>query len=170
MSAPKFSIIIPVYNVAPYLRKCLDSVIGQAFTDWEAICVDDGSTDESGRIINGYAQKDQRIKVIHQKNAGLSAARNSGMEAATGEWVCFLDGDDTLSSNWLSSYLRGTATDVDVIYGGVEQNGARRVGFDFDLVNCKLSGELIEKYNLLQHYFAYSRVCPCDLFILESQT
>ena len=96
MIPPKFSIIIPVYNVAPYLRECLDSVLAQTFTDWEAICVDDGSTDGSGAILDEYAAKDQRFKVVHQKNAGVGAARNAGLEIAKGEWICFADGDDAL--------------------------------------------------------------------------
>lgn len=93
---PKFSIIIPVYNVAPYLRECLDSVLAQTLTDWEAICVDDGSTDGSGAILDEYAARDQRFRVIHQKNAGVGAARNAGLEIAKGEWICFADGDDAL--------------------------------------------------------------------------
>ena len=68
--SPKFSIIIPVYNVAPYLRECFDSVLAQTFTNWEAICVDDGSTDGSGEILDEYAARDGRFRVIHQKNAG----------------------------------------------------------------------------------------------------
>lgn len=89
-----FSIIIPVYNVAPYLRECLDSVRSQIFTDWEAICVDDGSTDGSGDILDEYEAKDGRIKVIHQDNAGVSMARNVALKIAKGEYVCFLDSDD----------------------------------------------------------------------------
>ena len=100
---PYFSIIIPVYNVAPYLRECLDSVLAQTFTDWEAICVDDGSTDESGAILDEYAEKDSRFKVIHQQNAGVSAARNFGLDKISGEWVLFLDGDDVWSSQLLAN-------------------------------------------------------------------
>ena len=99
-----FSIIIPVYNVAPYLRECLDSVLAQTLTDWEAICIDDGSTDGSGAILDEYAAKDKRFKVIHQKNAGVSAARNSGIDAATGEYVTFLDGDDAYDRSWLEGF------------------------------------------------------------------
>lgn len=98
---PKFSIIIPVYNVAPYLRECLDSVLAQTFTDWEAICVDDGSTDGSGAILDEYAVRDGRFRVIHQVNAGVSAARNAALDVANGEYICFLDGDDVLRANWL---------------------------------------------------------------------
>lgn len=91
---PTFSIIIPVYNVAPYLRECLDSVLAQTFSDWEAICVDDGSTDGSGAILDEYASKDSRFRVIHQQNAGVCAARNLGLSKVTGEWLLFLDSDD----------------------------------------------------------------------------
>ena len=110
---PKFSIIVPVYNVAPYLRECLDSVLAQTFTDWEAICVDDGSTDGSGAILDEYKEKVERLGgdgqrtgkfvVIHQKNAGVSAARNAALDVANGEYVCFLDGDDMVRENWLQA-------------------------------------------------------------------
>ena len=96
-----FSIVIPVYNVAPYLRECLDSVLAQTFTDWEAICVDDGSTDGSGVILDEYATLDKRFQVAHQRNAGVSAARNVALERGNGEWVCFVDSDDIVSTNWL---------------------------------------------------------------------
>ena len=95
---PFFSIIIPVYNVAPYLRECLDSVLAQTFPDWEAICVDDGSTDGSGAILDEYAAKDTRIRVIHQPNAGVSAARNKGLDIVRGKWIWFVDGDDVINA------------------------------------------------------------------------
>ena len=98
---PKFSVIIPVYNVALYLRECLDSVLAQTFTDWEAICVDDGSTDGSGAILDKYAAQDNRFCVIHQKNAGVSAARNAALDVARGEWIAYLDADDF----WADSIL-----------------------------------------------------------------
>lgn len=102
--SPSFSIIIPVYNVAPYLRECLDSVLAQTFTDWEAICVDDGSTDGSGAILDEYAECDPRFRVIHQTNSGVSAARNNGIEHATGEWISFVDSDDYVTNDYLSGF------------------------------------------------------------------
>ena len=96
-----FSVIIPVYNVEPYLRQCLDSVLNQTFADWEAVCVDDGSTDRSAAILEDYSEKDPRIKVISQTNRGLSAARNTGMDAAQGDYVVFLDSDDWLEDDAL---------------------------------------------------------------------
>ena len=91
---PQFSIIIPIYNVEAYVRECLDSVLSQTFTNWEAICIDDGSTDVSGKILDEYGEKDKRFKVLHQKNSGVSAARNAALSVASGEWVTFLDADD----------------------------------------------------------------------------
>lgn len=97
----KFSVIIPVYNVETYLRECLDSVFNQTFTDWEAICINDGSTDGSADILNEYAARERRLKVITQPNGGLSAARNAGIDTAEGEYVLFLDSDDWLEKNAL---------------------------------------------------------------------
>ena len=91
---PLISIIVPVYNVKDYVEKCLDSICGQSYTNLEIIVVDDGSTDGSGKICDAYASKDRRIKVIHRKNGGLSAARNEGLDAATGEFLGFVDSDD----------------------------------------------------------------------------
>lgn len=90
------SIIIPIYNVEVYLKECLDTVINQTYQDLEIILVDDGSTDNSGKIADEYAINDLRIKVIHKVNSGLSEARNEGMKVATGEWIYFLDSDDWL--------------------------------------------------------------------------
>lgn len=98
---PFFSIIIPVYNVAPYLRECLDSVLAQTFCEWEAICVDDGSTDGSDAILDEYAAKDDRFRVVHQANSGVSVARNKAIENAIGSWVTFVDGDDRIDTTRL---------------------------------------------------------------------
>lgn len=97
----KFSIIIPVYNAEPYLAMSLDSLLAQTHPDWEAICVDDGAKDASPKILDDYAQRDSRIKVIHQKNGGECSARNAGLRAATGDYVGFLDNDDVLAPGWL---------------------------------------------------------------------
>jgi len=96
---PKISIIIPVYNVAEYLPKCLDSVLGQTLSDIEIICINDGSTDNSGDILQDYVVKDGRIKIINQKNQGLSAARNAGLKIVHSDYVMFVDSDDYIAPN-----------------------------------------------------------------------
>lgn len=102
----RFSVVIPVYNVASYLRASLDSLVEQTLTDWEAICVDDGSTDGGDAILDGYAVRDGRFVVMHQSNQGVSAARNAGLAAARGEWIVFLDPDDILHPQVLATYDR----------------------------------------------------------------
>ena len=99
-----FSIVVPVYNVAPYLRECLDSVLAQTFTNWECLCVDDGSTDECGVILDEYVQKDSRFRVFHKKNGGVSSARNLALENVRGKWFLFLDGDDKFFIDALASF------------------------------------------------------------------
>ena len=96
---PKLSIIIPVYNVEQYLPRCIDSILEQSFADFEAIVINDGSTDMCRVIIDEYANQDSRIKVIHQENMGVSAARNSGLRVATGKYIGFVDADDWIDSN-----------------------------------------------------------------------
>lgn len=101
MVIPKISIVIPVYNTAQYLKECLDSVYSPDFNDFEIICVDDGSSDDSLKVLKQYAEKDKRVQVISQKNGGPSKARNKGIEIATGKYICFLDSDDMLEAGAL---------------------------------------------------------------------
>ena len=113
----KVSVILPVYNVSDYLRQCMDSIVGQTLKDIEIICVDDGSTDDSLAILKEYEAKDQRVKVIQQANAGAGAARNKGLEIATGEYLSFLDSDDFVDVNMYEQlYLKAKAKDIDVVY------------------------------------------------------
>lgn len=114
--SPKISIVIPVYNSAKYLRECLDSICNQSFADWEIVAVDDGSPDESPAILEEYAARDRRIRVIHKPNGGVSAARNDGLEAAVGEYVLFVDSDDWLELNALQTYVDAISKkNVDVV-------------------------------------------------------
>lgn len=110
------SIIIPVYNVAPYLRECLDSLLAQTFADWEAVCVDDGSADASGKILDEYADKDARIRVVHQTNRGVSAARNAALDMVKGEWIGFLDADDTIAVDWFERLMSHAHDGVDIVH------------------------------------------------------
>ena len=92
------SVIVPVYKVEPYLRRCVDSILAQSYTNLEIILVDDGSPDNCPAICDKYAEKDDRVRVIHKPNGGLSDARNYGMAVATGEYVMFVDSDDWIES------------------------------------------------------------------------
>lgn len=97
---PKFSVIIPIYNVEKYIRKCIDSVLNQAYTDVEVILVDDGSPDRCPEICDEYAKKDSRVRVIHKPNGGLVSARQAGCEAATGDYILNVDGDDWVANDY----------------------------------------------------------------------
>lgn len=115
---PAVSVVIPVYNSAKYLRECLDSIIAQTFSDWEVVAVDDGSSDDSPAILDEYATKDSRIKVIHKANGGVSAARNDGLGAACGDYVLFVDSDDLLLANALDVLYKKTSSEnADVTFG-----------------------------------------------------
>ena len=98
---PVVSVIIPVYKVEKYLKRCLDCLLAQTMVDWQAICVDDGSPDRSPAILDEYAAKDSRITVIHKQNAGVSAARNDGINLANGKYIHFLDADDWIDADYL---------------------------------------------------------------------
>ena len=113
---PEISVIVPVYNTAPYLKACLDSLLAQSFRDFEAILVDDGSTDESPAILASYAEKDARFRVITRANGGLSAARNTGVAAATGAYLAFLDSDDAYDPAFLEKMTgKAISEDLDLV-------------------------------------------------------
>lgn len=113
---PLLSVIIPVYNVEKYLRRCLDSVTNQSYNNLEIILVDDGSPDNSGSICDEYAKKDPRIKVVHQENAGLSGARNSGISIAKGDFITFVDSDDWIDKDMYSQMLQCQKNnDLDIV-------------------------------------------------------
>ena len=112
---PLISVIVPIYNVTTYLKRCIDSILFQTFTDFELILVDDGSTDISGEICEQYALTDYRINVIHTNNGGVSLARNLGLDFSNGKYICFIDSDDYVLSDYLSvlfSTIEGTNSDA----------------------------------------------------------
>lgn len=112
----KISVIVPVYNVEPYLRQCLDSIISQTYRNLEILLIDDGSPDDCGRICDEYAEKDGRIRVIHKKNAGVHAAWNDGLNASTSDWIAFVDSDDWLDLDYFQKLLEAPQADAaDVI-------------------------------------------------------
>lgn len=124
---PLVSIIIPVYNVEKYLKKCLDSLCGQTLKEIEILLIDDGSTDGSGAILDAYAGRDKRVRVLHKKNAGVAAARNDGIRLAEGEWIAFVDSDDWLEPDmYEKAYQAVKNTDVDILYFDAVKNFAKR--------------------------------------------
>ena len=135
------SVIIPVYNVAPYLRRCLDSVTGQTLRDIEIICIDDASTDASAAILAEYAARDSRVKVItFERNRGVSAARNAGLDVATGEWIGFVDGDDKIDLDFFEKlYGQASTAGVDVAKGKL-----RTIGCD-GRITVSSDNEIIRK-------------------------
>lgn len=102
----KISIIIPIYNVQKYLPQCLDSLLAQTYTDWEALLIDDGSTDKSGVICDKYALRDSRFRVIHKKNGGAASAKNIGLDHIGGQYVGFVDSDDYVEQTWLETVVK----------------------------------------------------------------
>lgn len=113
------SIIVPVYKVEDYLERCIDSILDQTYKDLEVILVDDGSPDSCGSICDSYREKDKRVRVIHQKNGGLSAARNSGIEIATGAYLLFIDSDDWIKQDLCASVWKAAVSrDADIVVFG----------------------------------------------------
>lgn len=124
LKLPVISIIVPVFNAEKYLLRCLDSIKAQTFQDFEAILVDDGSLDNSGIICDEYSHKDSRFKVIHQSNSGVSIARQTGLDAAVGDYVIHADSDDWVEQDWLLC-----------LYNEVQKNKADMVICDFDRIS-----------------------------------
>lgn len=113
---PEVSVVVPIYNVAEYLPKCIESILAQTYPDYELILVNDGSKDNSPEIAEEYAKKDPRIKVIHKPNGGLSDARNEGMKYATGKYVSFIDSDDFIEPDMLEKCVNAMhADDADMV-------------------------------------------------------
>lgn len=118
IASPYISIIVPVFNAQSYIYRCIDSVLAQSLNNFELILVDDGSTDKSGAICDEYALADSRVRVFHQSNGGVSRARNTGINQARGEYVCFVDSDDYLSPDYLLSF-ESTESQFDLYVQGV---------------------------------------------------
>ena len=111
----KLSIIIPIYNVEKYIKDCLNSILSQKTNDFEVICIDDGSVDNSGKICDKYATLDSRIKVIHQKNKGVSFSRNLGISLSKGQYIAWIDPDDTISKEWFNEINKHLNENIDIV-------------------------------------------------------
>ena len=151
MDLPLISIIIPVYNAEQYLQRCLDSIINQTYRNLEIICIDDGSTDSSGAICDDNRSKDSRIRVVHQTNKGLSAARNKGLDIARGEYIAFIDSDDYVEREMYEKMLQAALlhhVDVCVCQWQYEFADGRQVvdtkKIDPSIYGCKSSTEFTQ--------------------------
>ncbi|MDD3413822.1 MAG: glycosyltransferase family 2 protein [Lachnospiraceae bacterium] len=124
------SVIVPIYNVAPYLKKCLDSILYQTYRELEIILVDDGSTDGSSNICDEYQKKDERIIVVHQPNGGPSVSRNAGLDIAKGDFIAFVDSDDWIHKDYFKSLIRYTQVkgiNIDIVQCGVIKTNKEQI-------------------------------------------
>ncbi len=167
----KITVIIPVYQVEQYLKRCVDSILTQTFTDFEMILVDDGSPDNCGNICDEYAKKDMRVRVIHKENGGLSSARNAGMAVATGEYLMFVDSDD---------YIHPQTMEI-LLYGIIKENADMAMGrlfyTDKDSQKCDVLNK--EDYRILdkeafwnmgyegKDAFCQRAMCPAKLYRMK---
>ena len=166
---PLVSIIVPVYNVEPYLRQCLDSILSQTYTNWEAILVDDGSKDKSGSICNEYANKDSRVRVVHKENGGVSSARNKGIEEANGKWLYFCDADDTLVPQALDILLKGEKENCQFVMAGYNKfssEGRLKESYRGD-IKFKISVDDAIKELYMPTDLSYQGYLWCKLFLSE---
>lgn len=156
MKKKKYSIIVPAYNVENYLEQCINSILVQSFNDYEIIIVNDGSTDKTGKICDNFASKNKQIKIIHKKNGGLSSARNTGLEFASGEYTIFLDSDDFwIDKNFLAN-INKMILDEDLIifnsYKFYNEKSKKKARFTlsrkFYSLNDKAKIEYIIKNNI----------------------
>lgn len=115
MGKPLISVIVPVYNVESFLKRCIDSLLSQTYKNYEVLLIDDGSSDNSGNICDKYVEKDYRFQVFHKVNEGVSSARNLGLDKARGEWVCFVDSDDWVEECYLENFIEQLDESVDLV-------------------------------------------------------
>lgn len=158
----KISIIIPVYKVESYLCECLDSVIYQTYNNLEIILIDDGSPDNCGAICDEYAKKDSRIIVIHKENAGVSAARNEGLEMITGDWFTFVDSDDWIEPDYCEKFIQfASKHKADMIFlGGIYENRGKEL-----VIHRSVQSEFVytKEQNLEKWEILVSKVLPCKI-------
>ncbi|MBO5850764.1 MAG: glycosyltransferase family 2 protein, partial [Clostridia bacterium] len=154
MKNPAVSIIVPVYKVEKYINRCIDSILAQTFNDFELILVDDGSPDNSGAICDECAKKDSRIKVIHKQNGGVSSARNAGIKVAQGEFINFIDSDDTIPVDSLENLINLQ-----------KQNDADFVCCGFDMYS---ENSFIKTFPFVNKYIDFSKIKDDDARVFLS--
>ena len=166
---PLLSIIVPVYKVENYLQKCIDSILAQTFTDFELILVDDGSPDDCPALCDATAEKDARVRVIHQKNGGLSAARNAGLDAARGAWIGFVDSDDYIEPEMyevLYQAVQSTGADLALCdYAEVDEAGKPCPPMHVSLSEGELTGQkLLKRASGLMVQLAWNKLYRRAIF------
>ena len=165
----KISVIVPVYKVEPYIRRCLDSIIGQTYQNLEILVVDDGSPDQCGAICDEYSRKDSRIRVIHQKNGGLASARNTGLREATGYYIGWVDSDDWIEKDMFEILVRRAeqySADI-VVCGYWEQYSKKKIKKGSDsllLLNKEIAMELLLQNEQIK-YHVWDKLWRKELFI-----
>lgn len=156
------SIIIPVYNAEKTLSLCIESIIEQTDIRWEAILINDGSYDNSGNICNKYVQRDNRFKVIHQKNHGASVARNNGIEQAQGKWITFIDADDYIDKNYLTELRKGIIGNATLIIQGLKhiKNGniIKEISFQPETVIEKDFNHLFNEKKIYEYGYSVAKL------------
>lgn len=159
MSVPYISVIVPVYNVKSLLPRCIDSLLNQQFTDYELLLIDDGSTDGSGDICDKYGKKDSRIKVIHKSNEGVSRTRNRGIDEAKGEWLTFVDSDDYVTPDYLSSLYACIGSEIDLVvqYSKHIRENGEPLYDEYNLPECKIVYERCDFGKMVKEQFIAQR-------------
>lgn len=165
MEKDLISVIVPIYNVEKYLRQCIDSIINQTYKNLEIILVDDGSTDNSSKICKEYKNKDSRIKLFHKKNGGVSSARNYGIEKMSGEYVLFLDGDDTINVDAVEKLIEFIGTN-ELVIGNVRSSDIKkRLGSESkELTNEEIEAFINAIFHVQSNYNDCLRYCGGKFF------
>lgn len=167
---PKISIIVPVYKVEKYIHKCIDSILNQTFKDFEIILVDDGSPDNCGKICDEYAQKDDRVVVIHKENCGVSSARNAGLDIARGEYIGFVDSDDYIEDDMYENlYNCSVLNNADISIIGVKEiNELGMVLYEY-IPNKINFSEILKRAHAWNKLFKRKLFFENNLFFIENK-
>lgn len=172
MKSPKISVIIPVYNTEKYVGQCIQSILEQNFIDFELLLIDDGSTDRSSKICDEYAQKDERVKVFHKENGGVSAARNLGLDEARGEWVVFVDADDYVETDYFRRLLTKVDESIDLVItfpNVILRNESHRINhYPNGVVASDNFENLFTAYDLHEHTSPWCKLFRADVIMKNS--
>lgn len=155
------SIIVPVYNAEKHLSKCISDVLNQTYENWELVLVNDGSNDESANVAEAYSQQDRRIKIFHTENGGVSTARNLGLERSSGEYICFMDSDDSIGKDYLSNLVSEMKQDIDLVIFPINRVGQK--GNTIETIRsydqaffASDSASLFQHLNVVQYGYCFS--------------